>query len=361
MSSDQRHQDAAPPSDVPDRPEGGAQDRPEGGAGRKRRRRGVLVVTAAVLVAGALALAFALRAPSPVGHWNSADARQHFLADYRTAMRDMPEPDRTMDVRTRFGFVRVYKFEGSGRDGVEPLVLLPGRSSPAPVWADNMPSLLKVSDVYAIDLLGEPGMSVQEAPVTSDADNAAWLDQTLAALPEEKFNVLGLSIGGWTATNLAVHHPGRVNALMLVDPVYTFGDMPAETAVRAIPASVPWLPKSWRDSFNSYTAGGAPVEDVPLARMTETAMSAYTIRLPQPSRIDEKDLAAMRMPVLAVLAGKSVMHDAEASRGVAERSLRKGTVVVYPGASHAVGSEKAGPIAREIRKFLGGELGFAAR
>lgn len=348
----ERHEDAGQSTErsgQPGRSESGPSDRK---TGRKRRRRKALVSTAAVLVVGAVALAFALRAPSPVGHWNSAEARKEFLADYETAMRDMPEPDRTMDVRTRFGFVRVYKFEGSARGDVDPLVLLPGRSSPTPVWADNMSSLLKVSDVYALDLLGEPGMSVQEAPVTSDADNAAWLDQTLAALPEAKFNVLGLSIGGWTATNLAVHHPGRINALMLVDPVYTFGDMPAETAVRAIPASVPWLPKSWRDSFNSYTAGGAPVEDVPLARMTETAMSAYTIKLPQPSRIAEKDLAAMRMPVLAVLAGESVMHDADASRGVAERRLREGAVVVYPDASHAVGSEEAGAIAGEIRKFL---------
>ena len=50
----------------------------------------------------------------------------------------------------------------------------------------------------------------------SDADSAAWLDETLSALPEEKFNVLGLSIGGWTATNLAVHRPERINALMLM-------------------------------------------------------------------------------------------------------------------------------------------------
>jgi pimeloyl-ACP methyl ester carboxylesterase len=345
MSRHHSNEDGTPSSDKPGR-------KPRRMLRRMLRRRNVLWTTAAVVVVAAVALAFALRAPSPVGHWNSAEAHDEFLADYETAMRAMPEPDKTLDVRTGFGFVRVYKFEGSGGDDVDPLVLLPGRSSPTPVWADNMPSLLKVADVYALDLLGEPGMSVQETPVTDDADNAAWLDQTLAALPEETFNLLGLSIGGWTAANLAVHHPERINALMLIDPVYTFGDMPAETALRAIPASVPWLPKSWRDSFNSYTAGGAPVEDVPLARMTETAMSGYTIKLPQPTRVAEEKLAALRMPVLAVLAGKSVMHDVDVSRDVAERRLRRGTVVVYPDASHAVGSEKARAIAREIDEFL---------
>lgn len=353
MSRHEQDGEGTPPSGPPD-PEAERKTgrQPDRKPDRKPRRRKVLVIAAVTVVVAAVALAFALRAPSPVGHWNSAEAQDEFLADYRTAMRAMPEPDETRDIRTRFGFVRVYKFEGSGRDDVDPLVLLPGRSSPTPVWADNMPSLLKVADVYAVDLLGEPGMSVQEVPITRDADNAAWLDQTLAALPEEKFNVLGLSIGGWTATNLAVHRPERINALMLVDPVHTFSDIPAETAVRAIPASVPWLPKSWRDSFNSYTAGGAPVEDVPLARMTETAMSAYTIKLPQPTLIADEDLAALKMPVLAILAGESVMHDVDASRDVAEGRLRNGTVAVFPEASHAVGSEESTAITRKIQKFL---------
>ena len=246
------------------------------------------------------------------------------MAEYETAMKDMPRPDETLDIRTGFGIVRVYKFEGTGSDHLDPLVLLPGRASPTPVWADNMPSLLKITDVYSIDLLGEPGRSVQEVPINSNADNSEWLDQTLAQLPEEKFNVLGLSIGGWTATNLAVNDPERVNTLMLIDPVYTFSNIPVMTAIRAIPASVTWLPKSLRDSFNSYTAGGAPVEDVPLARMTEAGISPYSIKLPQPTRIKESDLKALKMPVLAILAGDSVMHNVDASREVAERALESG-------------------------------------
>lgn len=321
-------------------------------SGRKRRPR-VWDVSAAVVLVLAVGAGFALRIPSPVGHWNSRSGRDAFMADYERAWQAMPPPTETLDVRTDFGFVRVYRFEGApNARSQHPFVLLPGRSSPSPVWADNMPSLLQLGDVYALDLLGEPGMSVQEAPIEDSADNAAWLDQTLAALPAEEFHLLGLSIGGWTATNAATHFPRRVASLVLIDPARTFADIPVGTAIRAIPASVPWLPKAWRDSFTSYTAGGAPVEDEPIARMIETAMSAYTIRLPQPALIPEPDLAALEMPVLAVLAGGSVMHDTETAAQVAERTLRRGTVVVYPGASHAVGSEQAEAIATEIRAFL---------
>ncbi|MFF0989567.1 alpha/beta fold hydrolase [Kocuria nitroreducens] len=317
-------------------------------AGRGHHR--ILKTTAGAVLVAALALALVLRSPSPVGHWNSAEGRAQFLADYEAAMQDMPAASGTLDVRTDYGIVRVYRFEGTG--DADPLVLLPGRSSPAPVWADNLPALLGFGDVYALDLLGEPGMSVQEVPIGSDTDHAAWLGQVLERLPEERFTVVGMSIGGWTAANLAAHVPDRVAAVVLIDPVLTFSGIPAATAIRAVPASVPWLPTSWRDAFNSYTAGGAPVEDVPVARMTETAMRTYSIRLPQPALIDEEALHGLRMPVLVILAGESVMHDVERSSLVAERTLRNGTVRVYPGASHAVGSERAAEIAQDIEAFL---------
>ncbi|GAA2729784.1 alpha/beta hydrolase [Actinocorallia aurantiaca] len=318
---------------------------------RKRRRLQALKITGAVVAVAVVALAFALRKPSPVGHWSGAEGRTDFMAAYDKAMAAMPRPAETIDARTDFGFVRVYRYEGaSGR--AEPLVLLPGRASASPVWADNLPHLLKIGDVYTIDLLGEPGKSVQEAPITSDTDQAAWLDQVLAQLQEESFHVVGLSIGGWTAANLAVHRPQRVTTLTLLDPVYTFSNIPIGTAIRAIPASVPWLPKSWRDSFNSYTAGGAPVEDVPVADMIESGMKNYTLRLPQPALIDEKALGGLAMPVLTILAGESVMHDVGTSRKVAERVLRNGTVKVYPNASHAINGEHPAETAADIAAFL---------
>ncbi|WP_246052765.1 alpha/beta fold hydrolase [Actinocorallia herbida] len=308
-------------------------------------------ITAGAVAGAVVAVAFALRAPSPVGHWNSAEGRADFLAAYDRAMAAMPRPAATLDVPTDFGFVRVYRYAGAaGR--AEPLVLLPGRASASPVWADNMPSLLRIGDVYTLDLLGEPGRSVQDAPITSAADQAAWLDQVLERLPEHAFHVVGLSIGGWAAVHLALRAPRRVATLTLIDPVYTFSDIPFATALRAIPAAVPWLPKSWRDSFTSYTAGGAAVTDVPVAAMIESGMRNHTRRLPQPALLPEKDLRRLTMPVLAILAGDSVMHDPATSRTVAERALPHATVKLYPHASHALNGEHPAELATDLTTFL---------
>lgn len=89
-----------------------------------------------------------------------------------------------------------------------------------------------------------------------------------------------MSIGGWTAINLAIHRPARIATVTTLDPVNVYGDLPFETVVRSLPAAVKWLPRSWRDSFNSYTAGGKPVEQVPVADMIESGMKNYTIRQP---------------------------------------------------------------------------------
>lgn len=315
---------------------------------KRARRHWVLGFTAAGLAAAVIG-AFALRTPAPIGHWNSAEGRAEFLTAYDAAMTDLPRPAEVRDVETDFGFVRVYRFDGAGG---EPLVLLPGRAAASPVWADNLPSLLRIGDVYTVDLLGEPGLSVQEAPITDEADQAAWLDQVLARLPEQRFHLVGLSIGGWTAANLAIHRPQRVARVTLIDPVRTFDDIPLSTAIRAIPASAPWLPKSWRDSFNSYTAGGAPVRDVPVADMIEAGMRYYSMRLPQPALIEPDELRGLRMPVLALIAGRSVMHDPDTAVATATDVLVNGTVEVFPDASHAVNGERPREVADAIDRFV---------
>lgn len=318
-----------------------------------RRARVTLIVIGLV----ALVVTVGMRKPAPIGHWDNAAGQDRFLRNYRTAFADLPTPAQTFDVRTDFGFVRVYRFAastgaGTAGSGNVPLVLLPGRASATPVWADNVPSLLRIGDVYTIDLLGEPGMSVQDRPIRNDTEQAEWLHQTLGALPPERFHLVGLSIGGWTAVNLALHRPDHIASMTVIDPVYVFADMPLGTIVRSIPAALPWLPRSWRDSFNSYTAGGVPVGDEPVADMIEAGMQHYRLRLPQPTRISEEQLGRLDLPVLAIIAGNSVMHDPQSAAETARRALRHGTVRLYPGASHAVNGEQPAQLATDIADFV---------
>lgn len=284
-----------------------------------------------------------------VGHWDSEQGYARYRAEYDAAFAEFPEPADTFSVGTDFGNVRVYRFEGEDREG-HPLLLLPGKASGSPVWADNVPYLLELGDVYVLDLLGEPGLSVQQRPITTDEEQAAWLHQTVQQLPPDAFHLVGLSFGGWNAVNLVLHNPAGIASITLLDSSLT-SRFPLEFYLRSIPATVPWLPKRWRDSFNSYLAGGFPAEDVPVARMIEAGMHHFKIRLPQPSRFTEEQLATIDLPALIIIGGNSPIHKPSAAAELA-RSFPNGTVNVYVGASHAVNGEEPERIAHDIAELI---------
>ena len=288
---------------------------------------------------------------SPVGHFASAADKARFIAAYDRAMAALPRPQQVRDIRTGYGIVRVYRFAGA-HDELPPLLLLPGRAAPTPVWADNLPGFLALRSVYTVDLLGEPGLSVQDRPIESDADQAAWLHEVIAQLPEPAVHVVGLSIGGWTAMNLAVHRPQKIASLTLIEPVFVFTNMSLEAILRSIPASVPWLPRRLRDDFNSWTAGGAPVEHEPVGDMIEAGMATYRLKLPVPALTDPAKITALRVPTLVILAERSPMHDAAAAAAEARRLLTSGTVRVYAGASHAISGEHPAEIAADVAAHL---------
>jgi pimeloyl-ACP methyl ester carboxylesterase len=288
---------------------------------------------------------------APVGHFASAEHKARFIAAYHRAMAALPRPQQVRDVRTSYGIVRIYRFAGA-HDDLPPLLLLPGRAAPTPVWADNLPGFLALRSVYTVDLLGEPGFSVQDRPIDSDADQAAWLHEAIAQLPEPAVHVVGLSIGGWTAMNLAVHRPQKIASLTVIEPVFVFTNMSLEAILRSIPASVPWLPRRLRDDFNSWTAGGAPVAHEPVGDMIEAGMATYRLKLPVPSLPDPARIAELRMPTLVILAGRSPMHDSTKAASEARRLLPGGTVRVYAGASHAISGEHPAEIAADVAAHL---------
>ena len=200
---------------------------PAAGRPRRRWRRRPRWWLKAIIVA--LMLVFigwlALRDTTPVGHFPSAEGRDRFVAAYDQAMAELPRPTATLDVRTTYGIVRLYRFAGAEPDRA-PLVLVPGRAAASPLWADNLPDLLRLRTVYTIDLLGEPSMRVQACPIDDHQDQASWFHQVLLQLPERQVHLVGYSIGGWTAANAAIRQPEKIAGVTLIDPAVTFADLP---------------------------------------------------------------------------------------------------------------------------------------
>ena len=284
-----------------------------------------------------------------LGAFVSESAFEHFLGAYRAGMATLP-PFELFDVPTSFGTVRAYRF--AGPDSGAPVVLLPGRNASTPMYRTNLGPLLQQRTVYAIDLLGEAGLSVQHKPIRGAPDQAQWLDETLAGLGLETAHLLGVSMGGWTAANCAVHRPGRIASLTLLDPVFTFTGIPVKAVLASVALFAPGVPEAWRRRVHSWIAGGADLQ----AAASESALidagaKDFTLRTPAPKMFTEEQLRGLDVPVLALIAGRSVMLDPKRAVARARELLARGEVELWADASHAINGEYPDEIARRAGRF----------
>jgi pimeloyl-ACP methyl ester carboxylesterase len=287
-----------------------------------------------------------------VGRWRSASAREHYVRAYDRALAALPRIGETFDVPTTFGTVRAYRFGGpAGR----PVLLLPGRNASTPMWADNLPGLLARRTVYCVDLLGEPGLSVQRLPLTGPADQAWWFGELLTGLGLDSVHLLGVSFGGWSAVNYAVRQPARVASLALLDPALTFAPIPLRTMLAVAPMGLARTPEWLRRRVLRWIAGGAAVSDAgPVAELIAAGTADFELHQPPPARFSRTQLAALDAPVLALIAGRSVIHDARRAADTARTALRHGQVELWASASHAITGEFPDEIAARAHRFWDG-------
>jgi pimeloyl-ACP methyl ester carboxylesterase len=272
-----------------------------------------------------------------VGHFKSERACSHFLSVYQTAMDQLPPVSESTDVPTSFGTVCTYRFDGPSSG--PPVLLLPGRNASTPMWRVN------------IDMLGEAGVSIQDEPIRGPGDEAQWLEETLAGLGLDTVHLLGVSIGGWTAVNYAVRRPGRAASVALLDPVMTFAPIPVKALLASAGMFLP-LPESLQRRVFSWIAGGADVdESLPEAALISAGSTDYVLRKAMPKSFTDYQLRSLDVPVLALIAGRSVMLDAARATARARDLLPRGQVELWADASHAINGEYPAEIAERAGAF----------
>lgn len=289
-----------------------------------------------------------------IGRYLSETGKADFEAAYWEAMKLLPnKPQETMDIETSFGSVRSYLFTTPENQGKEPLLLLPGRSSSTPMWAPNLHGLLKERPVYTLDLLGEPGMSRQSKPIRSSVDQASWLSEALASLGVRAVHLVGVSIGGWSAVNLARHAPSHLASISLLDPVFVFAPLSLKMIVASIPAAVPIVPRFIRQKMLSYISGGTKAdESEPIAKLIELGMRSYKISLPAPDLISKEQIRTIDMPILAIMAENSTMHDSEKVVRQTSSYAPHIQIECWPNASHAINGEFPEEVNNRILAFI---------
>ncbi|MEU8432948.1 alpha/beta fold hydrolase [Streptomyces sp. NPDC029216] len=275
-----------------------------------------------------------------------------YRAAYDEVLARWPVPVEAVEVPTPHGVTRVNV---CGPAGAPPLVLLPGGGgATSTVWGSCVAAgLARGRRVYAVDLMGEPGLSVP-APgraVRTPEDLAVWLDAVLDGLvPEGRVTLAGHSYGAWIAAHYADRRAGwyaprrRLDRLVLLDPTRVFAGLDPRYVLRALPMLLRPTPGRIR-SFLAWETGGVPLDPAWL-RLQEAGAAFPAARPATGPRPDLTGLAPF--PIDVLFAERARCHDATRATAVATRAGLPGARVrLLRGVSHhALPLAAAGEVAR---------------
>ena len=113
------------------------------------------------------------------------------------------------------GIKLYYEIHGTGWRGGRPLILLHGGLGALEMFGPNLPALAKARQVIAVDLQGHGRTADIDRPLSVElmADDIAAL---ITHLGLASADVMGYSLGGGVALQVAIRHPEVVRKLVVV-------------------------------------------------------------------------------------------------------------------------------------------------
>lgn len=106
----------------------------------------------------------------------------------------------------------------------KPVLMIPGLNSAASVWTETCAALQPGVQCHIVQLPGFAGAPA----VTTEHFNTAMRDRLLAYLDDRKLDkpvVIGHSLGGTLALQMAAEKPGRIERLVIVDSLPFLGGL----------------------------------------------------------------------------------------------------------------------------------------
>lgn len=274
--------------------------------------------------------------------YNSPEGASTVAERYRELLDAWPVPAEHLHVPTREGETFVV---ASGPPDGPPLVLLHGSGSNALMWVPDVASWSEHFRVYAVDLIGEPGLSAPARPPLPSGAYPLWLGEALDALGVARASVVAVSLGGWLALDFATRHPERVERLTLLTPAGV-----ARTKVAGVLAAVSLKPfGQWGKRKSMEVLLGPEVgRQQGSVEFVELLAQHYRYRREPVPVIDDAALRGATMPILAVLGGRDAFIDTPRTAERLSRLVPSASVRVLPGIGHLLPAQTA-PILEFLR------------
>ncbi len=144
---------------------------------------------------------------------------EKFITMYTEKMKDWPVDYEDIFLETEFGKVHVIK---CGDSSLQPLILLHASGVAGWSWKHNAQELSRHYQLFVIDTIGDAGLSSYHdlnKLLKTGRDLADFYTGIFSMLDIETAVIVGASEGGFLGTNIALHHPERVEKLILAGPM----------------------------------------------------------------------------------------------------------------------------------------------
>ena len=265
--------------------------------------------------------------------YRSAEGERAVRERYLNFLKFWPVPNQQLRVPTRAGETFIV---ACGPQNAPALVLLHGASGNAAMWMGDIAKWSERFRVYAIDVIGDAGLSAPSRPPLETDAHALWLDDVLEGLHLDRASMLGVSNGGWLALDYATRRPGRVESLVVLCPG---GIVRAKNIlIKVLPFMLlgKWGARRIREMIIGRTPAHASKAHQHFADFIALIFQHLRPRTKRHPLFTDHQLQRLTMPVLAILGGKDVIFDSAAIQLRLDSTLPHAEIRFVPEAGHFI-------------------------
>lgn len=266
---------------------------------------------------------------------------------YRQVLDAWPGPKAELRLPTREGETFVIAY---GREDAPPLILLHGAQANSAVWMFDAPRWSQAFRCYAVDMIGEAGFSAPSRPPLDGEAHALWLDDVMRGLGLSRASFVGVSLGGWLALDYARGRPAAIERIAVLCPAGV--GRQKNFLLKAAPLLLlgPWGARRMREMVMGPSPRELPPAAGPFMELMGSIGRNIRPRVVKIPRLRDAELAALRMPLLAIVGGRDVLFDSAETRRRLEASAPHAEVVFLPEARHAIYGQS-----ERVFQFLSGD------